>query len=315
MRFRSWFSCPLCEKQKLEIPMSLLRSSRRAFTIVELMISITIIGVLMGLALPTISKAREAAKLTICLSNERQVLRGLSNYLTEFKDRQPLMGTYADAEGAQYFDYLHPVAVAQYLNIGGANSVAFDSTGMNGRWAQLARDISNNGIARRSVLFCPSDPRIPTYLEDGNGWMQLGDYAAGWSAWTPNTPASQYVDNGQNLDAPGELDRWLNKTLASKVHPDRTPAYVHAQSGALVCYGIVDAVNSIGNWNISGLDFNAHGKPEPVGHNGNNPIGWLDGHVTPITMTAFRNDYMNGGVLYGPNGESPIWDVGNFTMW
>jgi prepilin-type N-terminal cleavage/methylation domain-containing protein/prepilin-type processing-associated H-X9-DG protein len=46
---------------------------RRAFTLVELLIVIAIIGVLVGLLMPTVGRAREAARRAACLSNLRQV--------------------------------------------------------------------------------------------------------------------------------------------------------------------------------------------------------------------------------------------------
>ena len=45
----------------------------RAFTLVELLIVIAIIGVLVGLLMPTVGRARESARRAACLSNLRQV--------------------------------------------------------------------------------------------------------------------------------------------------------------------------------------------------------------------------------------------------
>lgn len=57
------------------------RSGRRAFTLVELLISIAIIGVLVALLLPAIQYARESARRSRCLSNLHQIGVAFQQYL------------------------------------------------------------------------------------------------------------------------------------------------------------------------------------------------------------------------------------------
>jgi prepilin-type N-terminal cleavage/methylation domain-containing protein len=65
-----------------------MKTRPRAFTIIELLVVVSIIGILMGILLPAISKAREQAKLTTSQSNLRQFGTGMFAYAASNKDRQ-----------------------------------------------------------------------------------------------------------------------------------------------------------------------------------------------------------------------------------
>src|SRR5690242_2968408 len=62
-----------------------MNSKRRAFTLVELLVVIGIIAILIAMLLPALSRAREQAKRTQCMSNIRQLMTGWLIYAQENK--------------------------------------------------------------------------------------------------------------------------------------------------------------------------------------------------------------------------------------
>ena len=60
--------------------------ARKAFTLIELLVVVAIIGLLISVILPSLSRAREQAKAARCLSNLRVLGQGLVMYSTEFRD-------------------------------------------------------------------------------------------------------------------------------------------------------------------------------------------------------------------------------------
>lgn len=59
------------------------RQSRRGFTLVELLVIITILAILLALLLPALSSGRNAARMTRCKSNLSQIVAGAINYASD----------------------------------------------------------------------------------------------------------------------------------------------------------------------------------------------------------------------------------------
>ena len=65
------------------------RRSPTGFTLIEMLVAISIIALLIALLLPTVKRAREAARRTVCMSNTRQLALSLNLYADDFDSTYP----------------------------------------------------------------------------------------------------------------------------------------------------------------------------------------------------------------------------------
>jgi len=103
------------------------RVQRDAFTLVELLVVITIIGVLISVLLPAINRAREHGKLTVCLANMHSLGLAGTSYVIDYRDTYPpiyipIVGSRSQVfwygkKGTANAFYVAANATTRYLNV------------------------------------------------------------------------------------------------------------------------------------------------------------------------------------------------------
>lgn len=125
------------------------KSKRRmGFTLVELLVVIAIIGVLMGLLLPAVQMAREAARRTSCGNKLKQLGLAVHNFASFKKDRLPMLGE--AEEGGHWTAFLLPYM--EQSNV--YDALTFGSTD----WARSAAfsnpSITSTNRIERQIAAC-----------------------------------------------------------------------------------------------------------------------------------------------------------------
>lgn len=146
---------------------------RDGFTLVELLVVIGIIALLISILLPSLSRARQAAQLTVCLSNLRQWGNGMLMYTNTWKGALPEEGDDGDAGD--------PKAAIKYWDRGSLwfNAVPPMLGSKTYNELQLSNAVPAYGT--RSLFLCPSVSRVlpgagdPAMTPDG--YFQAYGYA------------------------------------------------------------------------------------------------------------------------------------------
>jgi prepilin-type N-terminal cleavage/methylation domain-containing protein/prepilin-type processing-associated H-X9-DG protein len=133
----------------------------RAFTLLELLVVIAIIGILAALLLPVVSRSKEAARSTACLSNLHQVGMALQIYVSDNNNKFPLMRD-VPLSGPQVLPAIHQVLASHLGNTNvlrcpSDQNQIFERTGSSYAWNSLVNGQDADHLNELKIITNPHE--------------------------------------------------------------------------------------------------------------------------------------------------------------
>jgi type II secretory pathway pseudopilin PulG len=162
------------------------RRATRGFTLIDLLVSVAVIALLIGIMLPTLVGVRETARKVVCMSNVRQVSLAMGMYADTYRSELPPSRSYSKSLSDPTFDPRLLMAARLSSQVGGPGA-SFDGLG-------LLHHLSFGVVP--GIFYCPSH----------RGETRLTTYAAQWGD-TPGMVFTNYSYRGGSARGVTRLDR------------------------------------------------------------------------------------------------------------
>jgi len=196
-----------------------VRTGRQAFTIIEMLVVITIIAILAGILLPSLREARIEARLVKCLSNLKQIGAALNLYANHYPTESGGVGPEA-----------YPPWLSLLMTTGGKKKFVPDPRlfqcpedgvyfgGQGGRPDKMKYDGSSNIIQQFEMADIDEHPGVrdgnPSYphnkKDGGMDCSYLFEYSGepcDWIYGNPTSPPSPPIAPGSSSGVP-DKDEW-----------------------------------------------------------------------------------------------------------
>jgi len=266
---------------------------RRAFTLVELLVVISIIAIMIALLLPTIAASREAARSTFCQSNLRQIVTACINYTDDWQGYWPPAAVDIIRYDLNRWEGTRPNETTPF-NFAGSCLLPY--------------------LRTTAITACPDfQPAVtsgPLAFEAAAGGYGYNQAYLGSSLNIPAVQTSEYIHTV------AAMDQFVSNVPAKMnmiAHPSDKIAFTDAAMGnadnTLIEYSFAEPPLL---WDST---LNAYDPSSPsihFRHRNHANVAWADGHVTSELFTwtypglngyGASNTLMNLG-FFGPTDNS-----------
>jgi prepilin-type N-terminal cleavage/methylation domain-containing protein/prepilin-type processing-associated H-X9-DG protein len=279
-----------------------MKHSRRAFTLVELLVVIGIIAVLISLLLPSLSRVRRQANTIKCMSNLRTIMQAVQFYANDNRGAM-VPALWHGQSGAPVQSIPSPqdigypgywwealpsdeVLLGKYTDPVPHGKILFDAS--SNIWGYI--------VNRNSVWRCPE--RIPSSATEKDNFY-LTSYALNYGVF-PNILLDATHPTGWEYE-------WKITTIRS---PSRMMGFVDSTcerfNPSTLTSFFGNSYGANGNWN-GGTTYAAYNHA--IRHNNNQTnVGYIDGHVQSLQNRMWTSGSSTGLSL------APSYQKGDFVV-
>ncbi len=269
----------------------------RAFTLTDVLVSLGVMALMIGILLPAMGSVRSAAEQVVCGSNLRQIGMGVVIYADSNRDQLPpsIMAGSIDLA-----DVLPPQnSTALHMSMGNSIALRFDiGVGDNGWWDGLGALYDSGVLETPELFYCPSHDGPHTYRDNAEAWKSehnliVGNYqyrgasAEGVTKFSLVQPSRTALIS-DSFRSRGELNHengfyllradlsinWLSDSarLLARSVPDQLDPISESTIGDILASSHVDESfysdywETLQTWDDSNRFNKPRGNPEPGGN-------------------------------------------------